>query len=78
MKGRVSAVHDDDLYEYVEKLGVRRRLERGEMTCFECHDPLSLENISAIFPDSGAIKGVCNKLDCLSALMRWREERRHG
>lgn len=78
MKGRVSAVHEDDLNEYLEKLGILRRLERGEMNCFECKDTLSLESISAIFPDSGSIKGVCNKPDCLSALMRWREEKRHG
>ena len=78
MKGRVSAVHDDDLETYLEKLGIRRRLERREMNCFQCNDKLTLESINAIFPDSGSIKGVCNKPDCLSALMRWREEKRHG
>ena len=78
MRGNLSAIHDDDLLSFLDHLGVRGRIERGELFCFCCHDPVSTESLAALFPDSGTIKAVCGKPACLLALVRWRDEKSNG
>ena len=78
MRGNLPAVHDDDLAEYLEKLGVGAKIARGKLACFSCEEPLAIETLAAVFPDSGSVKGVCSKPACVLALVRWREEGRNG
>ena len=78
MPGNLPAIHDDDFEAYMTQLGVRGRLRRGDLRCFACDDILTLSSIAAVFPDSGAIKAVCAKPACLTALARWRDEKRNG
>jgi hypothetical protein len=76
--GKLPAVHDDDLMEYLRGLGVLSSIERGELQCLICGIDISLENLIAVVPHGGAIRVICDRPSCLLELMRSREERKNG
>ena len=72
---KVSAVHEDDFRTYLDKLGILRDVELGDLDCSVCGNPLTTESIAALYPLSGAVKAVCDRSVCLRGLMRMRMER---
>jgi hypothetical protein len=72
----ISAVHDDDLVEFLENLGVRSVVDRGEAKCKFCREPINFDNLGAVFPESGDVKFVCDKPACLASLAEHRSELR--
>lgn len=63
----MKAVHDDDLVGYLRTLGLdpsSSQLAR----CKFCGEPVMLENLAALFPQSGAVKLVCDRAQCLLRL----------
>jgi hypothetical protein len=63
----LKAVHDDDLVAYLGSLGVdtsRPTLGR----CKFCREDVTLDNLAALFPESGDLKLVCHRPMCLFAL----------
>ncbi len=75
-KSVISAVHDDDLVGFLDSLGVLSDLERGEVKCKFCREVINLNNLVAVFPESGDIKFVCDKPACLARLAEHRSELR--
>ena len=69
---KVSAVHEDDLRTYLHQLGVLLDVELGTMNCSVCGNPLTIDNIAALYPISGTVKAVCDLSACLKRLMRMR------
>jgi hypothetical protein len=67
-KEQVRAVLDDDLAALLDRLGVLHDFNAGRFKCFHCRDELTAANLRAVFPDSGDVKGVCFKADCVFAL----------
>jgi len=43
----ITAVHDTDLRKVLIKLGLYKRILKGEYKCFICGKPISLENLGA-------------------------------
>jgi hypothetical protein len=72
----ISAVHDDDLVEFLDNLGVRSSLDRGELKCKFCHEPINFDDLGAVFPEGGDVKLVCDKPACLAGLAEYRSELR--
>lgn len=72
----ISAVHDDDLMEFLDGLGVLGNLQAGKAKCKFCRDTVTFDNLAAIFPESGDVKFVCDKDGCLSSLAEHRTELR--
>ena len=68
--GTLPAVHDDDLREYLESLGLLADLEAERLRCKLCGDAVSLLNLHALFPDSGTIGVICDRADCIKKLVR--------
>jgi hypothetical protein len=66
-KNTLKAVHDDDLVAYLSSLGVDTS-GSAIGTCKFCRDEVTLDNLAAIFPESGALKLVCDRRECLLAL----------
>lgn len=64
----IRAVHDDDLEELLEGLGILGRFRAGRLSCKFCHDTVAFANLHSIFPQSGSIKVVCDRPDCLRQL----------
>jgi hypothetical protein len=73
-KGTISAVHDDDLVQFLQGLGVFAEVEDGRARCKFCRQSVDLENLVAVFPESGDIKFVCERRGCLAALAEHRAE----
>jgi hypothetical protein len=55
-KKAIKAVHDDDLVVFVKGLGIYLDCINNKLSCDFCEDVITVENLHAIFPDSGAIK----------------------
>lgn len=78
MPNRLKTIHDDQLKQLLESLGLTARFNEGKLTCSFCRDPISWDNLVAIFPDSGAIKVVCQRMECLEALAAKIEDAKSG
>jgi hypothetical protein len=50
-KNTISAVHDDDLMEFLSSLGVLSDIKNGKARCKFCHKVVTLDNLTAVFPD---------------------------
>ena len=75
-KNVISAVHDDDLVGFLKGLGVLAEVERGRAKCKFCREAVTLDNLAAVFPESGDVKFVCDKPGCLKKLAESRVEMR--
>jgi hypothetical protein len=75
-KATISAVHDDDLFGFLNGLGVLNDVKNGNATCKFCDQTVSLENLVAVFPEGGDIKFVCDRQGCMAYLGEHRSELR--
>ena len=75
-KGTLRAVHDDDLDELLGALGLYSDFVHGKLKCAFCKDPITVDNLHSLFPDSGTIKLSCNQPQCVDSLLLRIEARR--
>ena len=66
----IHAVHDDDLIDVLESLGLARAFKMGDLHCKFCGVVVDDTNLYSIFPDSGDIKVACDKAECVMGLLR--------
>jgi hypothetical protein len=64
----LTAVYDDDLEGLLASLGELTAVKGGQRRCKFSEDTISIDNLHAIFPESGTVKYVCNKPACAVAL----------
>ena len=67
-KEKVNVVHDDDLESFLERLGVLKKFNNGELKCKFCRVSITFESLHSIFPQSGQVKLVCDKVECIKQL----------
>lgn len=65
---RLNAVFDDDLLSLLGDLGILAKFEHGELKCKFCRVSIAHSNLSSLFKQSGEIKLVCDKQECLQEL----------
>ena len=63
---KVKAVHDNDLVAYIRSLGLDPESTLGR--CKFCGADVTLDNLAALFPQSGSIKFVCPRRECLAGV----------
>jgi len=68
-KETMHAVHEDDLEAYLDSLGILGKMNRGQILCKFCHEPVSKDTLHSLFPESGDIKVVCDTPSCVIELM---------
>jgi hypothetical protein len=68
-RSSLHAVHDDDLVAVLEALGLARDFDGGRLTCKFCGDVITWSNLHSLFPESGDIKLVCSKPECVKSLL---------
>ena len=78
IKTKLRAVHDNDLEELLDSLGLISKLKAGKLKCAFCGEVITFENLHSIFPDSGAIKLTCSNPECVKLLMARLEEKQYG
>lgn len=69
-KSNIKVIHDEDLEDYLEKLGQLKKIKRGKVKCYFCGEQITLENLYSLFPFSGDIKYVCDKKECIKNLSK--------
>jgi hypothetical protein len=69
-KGVVRAVHDDDLETYLKSLGLFFDLQAGRIKCKFCRQPVTVDTLHALLPESGAIHAICSRPECVKLLMQ--------
>jgi hypothetical protein len=74
---RLRAVHDDDLEQVLKALGLFEDVKTGRTRCAVCRESVDLDNLHAVFSDSGDVKVTCNKPDCIKLLLSRLERRRY-
>lgn len=67
----ISAVHDDDLEEFLQSIGVLHDIQKNLVKCKFCGITVNMHNLQSVFPDSGAISFVCDKQPCIRQFMTY-------
>lgn len=67
---KVRAVHDQDLEKILEGLGILNKFKHGEIKCKFCSSTITSNNLHSFFPQSGAIKFVCDGHNCVRELSK--------
>jgi hypothetical protein len=67
-KEGVDAVHDVDLQNLLESLGLADDLADGGLSCEFCRTPIHLDAVGAIFPHRQTISVVCDSACCMTRL----------
>lgn len=65
----IPGIYDDNFEEFLKSIGELRDVLEGKHKCKICKSPITIENITYIFPESGSIKFVCNNPDCVKGYM---------
>lgn len=68
------AVHDDELLDFLKSLGILADVQAGRTHCAFCNAPVTLRNLNAVFPQSGAVRVACAQPSCVKALMQHLSE----
>lgn len=61
---QISLMEDDEFLKTLERLGLRERIERGEITCSSCGKVLAIQNVGGIVSASGEFKVICDSIEC--------------
>ena len=73
-KTNIKAVHDEDLENVLETLGLTSKIRRHEITCNFCGTVITYDNLHSFFPLSGDIKFTCDNPQCIDGLERLLRE----
>ncbi len=76
-KETVSAVHDDKFEGFLRRLGVYDDVMNGVKKCKFCGEAVKYDNISSLFAESGDIKFVCEKPECIAKFSEYLADRDH-
>lgn len=72
----INAVYAKDLDNLFNKLGIKQKFIRGELGCKFCNEIITYNNLHSLFKESGAVKLVCDKPDCVGQLMFYVEDKK--
>jgi len=61
----IKAVHELDLQQYLEGLGLWEALISGSLACSICSARLNETNLGCIYPEGDEIRVCCEKVGCL-------------
>jgi len=64
-KENLKIIHEKNLRNYLEKVGVFGFVKKGKAKCEFCNEMVTLENIYALFPYLRQVKFVCEKPTCI-------------
>lgn len=73
---QMNTVHERDLNNLLEKLGVKEKFEHNELQCKFCKQIVNKTNIYSILPESGAVNLICDKPECISSFFEYLDEKK--
>lgn len=76
-KETVNAVHDDKFEGFLRRLGVYGDVMNGGKKCKFCGEAVEYDHISSVFAESGDIKFVCEKPECIAKFSEYLADKNH-
>ena len=70
-KETLQAVHDIKFEQFLRNINKYDDIVAGRCKCKFCGNPITIENISCIFPESGSIKFVCDDMKCIAKMSQY-------
>lgn len=67
--GKITAVHDDDLVDFLKSIEEYDKIINGLAVCSFCGKVMTLDNIQSIFPLDNEVKYCCNAKECARLLI---------
>lgn len=77
-KKQLNAVHEKDLDSLLEKIHLLEAFSAGKLQCKFCKTTITKENLYSILPESGTFNLICDKPECVNALLSYLEERKRS
>jgi len=71
----INAVHERDLDNLLQRLGVKEKFDEGAFKCKFCKEVITKTNLYSILPESGAINFICDKAACVIAFTEYTAEK---
>lgn len=71
----VNAIHEDQFEDFLRKLGVYDEVMNGTKKCKFCNTSIDYNHIATVFAESGDIKLVCDKPECIAKLSEYISEK---
>lgn len=78
LKKEIKAVHDKDLETVLKNLNILDDINHGKKKCKFCDCIINIANLQALFPESGDIKLVCEKAECIKKMYEYLGEKGIG
>lgn len=72
---KLKAISDDKLIDLLKNINLYDSVVDRKIKCKFCGEIVTLDCISAIFPESGSIKISCDKPSCLAGLNNFLNEK---
>ena len=69
-KYRIRAVHEQDLEELLNSLGLFELMAQGELKCGICGSIANLDNLLCIYPSDDKVKVCCKNPQCYERILR--------
>jgi len=60
----INAIHEDELEEYLENIGILDDIKNKKLKCCFCDKTITLENFHVVFPENNEIKICCEDMQC--------------
>lgn len=61
----IKAVHDDELIDFLQGINMYQPIQEGKCKCKYCAKVITIQNVTAVFPESKVIKFICDDLQCV-------------
>lgn len=71
----IKAVYEDKFQLFLQNIGVYETVVSGTEKCKFCSQPITIDNISSVFPESGTIKFVCDNIECICKMNNYFNEK---
>ncbi len=67
----LQAVHDIKFELFLKNINKYDDVVEGRCKCKFCGKSVTFDNIAYIFPESGAIKFVCDEMNCMAKMSQY-------
>lgn len=71
----IKAVYEDKFQLFLQNIGVYENVVAGTEKCKFCSQPITLDNIASVFPESGTVKFVCDTPECIHKMNNYFNEK---
>lgn len=69
-----NSIHDDELLQLIDKLGLKQKLDESKLKCKFTDTVITFDNLYSIFPESGDIKFVCDNPNAIKLFSEYVNE----